>query len=81
MRELKVWGGFIFDNGNKQRRAIVADYSKAAAVRLLQSTNHGRGISISYFNDYWSETGNEQALATATHPGVWVLCEVYQPLT
>lgn len=69
MKELKVWGGHT---GKAQRRTIVAAYTKREAVAILSASRCGWNISRYHFDGYWSETGNQGELKTATEPGVWV---------
>ena len=55
--KMKVWGGMTFNKGI-QVRTIIATPTKKKAMELLD-------LPSSYFNDYWSETGNDIELATA----------------
>ena len=63
-RKLKVWGGTDGGRG----RVIVAATTKKRAVEVL---NKWARVSMYHFNDYWTETGNELELKTATEEGVW----------
>jgi len=57
MKAFKVWGGLEFVHG-KQVRTIVATYTKKRAAELL-------GVSMYYFNNYWTKTGNDIELEVA----------------
>jgi hypothetical protein len=65
-RKLKVWGGSL---GDGVRRGLVAATTKKRAVELVKKAEPV--ISYYYFNDYWTETGNDVELAVATEEGVW----------
>ena len=71
VKKLRVWNGDTFirlegANKREQMHVVVAAYSKAQAVRMIPE------MTINEFNNYWSETGNDKALALATEVGVWV---------
>lgn len=68
---LKVWGGSL----DGMRRTIVCAPTKKRAVELLRS--NGPILSMHYFNDYWSETGNCEELAVATTEGVWTADDMW----
>jgi hypothetical protein len=57
MRSLKVWCDNLTVRG-KTVKAIVAAPTKKRAAELLK-------VSMSYFNNYFSETGNEEDIKTA----------------
>lgn len=80
-KKLKVWSGLVFHRRvegerRKQCEAIVCATSQKEAREYLEHV--GGRMSAGYFRDYWCETGNEYALATATEPGIWVIRVEYQ---
>lgn len=71
---LKVWYGRIYGGAaNDPKRgseALVAAHSLKHATEMLNKIGNPEGIGS--FRKYWSKTGNEQDLKTATEVGVWV---------
>jgi len=70
MKKLRVWNGDTFirlEGTFQQMHLVVAAYSKAEAVRMIPE------MTIKEFNTYWSETGNDKALAIAKEVGVWIM--------
>lgn len=59
IRKTKVYGGQAFYQG-EPHRVIVRTTSKRKAVEELSKVIN---ISLRYFNDYWSETGNEKEIS------------------
>lgn len=76
-KRLKVWCGQAAllkaarPNGSLFTTTIVCAATKKRAVELLQTVANCN-LSAHYFNGYWSETGNPNALAIATEEGIWV---------
>ena len=73
MKKLKVFGGywmFRYQDKYKQWNIACAAYTKKQAMELLEIT------SAKYFNDFFCETGNDRALATATEVGVWLMADL-----
>lgn len=68
MKALKIWGGLTTQNGN-QLRTIVCATTKKRAIELLNE-KAGR-MTTSYFNGYWSQTGNPAEVQVAKEEGVW----------
>ena len=67
-RQLKVWGGNCFRSGVQVRGLVIAP-TKKRAVALLSNVIQ---MTPSYFNEFWSETGNTTELALiASGEGVW----------
>jgi hypothetical protein len=75
-KPLKVYGGNLMVRlpepyGVKQRRVLVSASSMAEAARTLEAFGFGR--CLSYMRLYWSETGNDRAIAVAgERKSVWV---------
>lgn len=74
-RAEKVWGLRIQDRG-QDARLIVRATSQKKALELLHQAGY-RNISLGYFRDYGSITGNKQELAAATETGVWITPDRY----
>jgi hypothetical protein len=71
---LKVWYGRIYGGAAKDLKrgseALVAARSLKHATEMLDKIGNPEGIGS--FRKYWSKTGNEQDLKTASEVGVWV---------
>lgn len=77
-RPLKVWGITVPNQwrekigGNSQIRLVVKAASRVEAVRIIQK--HESYLTVHFFNQYASETGNdlELALTDGEYRTVWV---------
>ena len=70
-KPLRVWGGNTMTSRG-QYRAIVAAFSKREAMEILSAAPILRGVTRSYFDDYWAETGNQGELEIAQVKGAWI---------
>ena len=71
-KQLKVWGGDMFQDG-KQVRGLVVAPTRKRALELLTGTS----ISRYFFDGWWGETANLSELALrANGEGVWVYPDV-----
>lgn len=61
----KVWGIHL-----ARGRFVVRARSQKAAVDLINQAGE-RNLTLYFFREYASETGNTTDLAAATEPGVW----------
>jgi hypothetical protein len=67
-RKKKVYGGLTMVKGEQLRTLVCATTKKQALEFLAQIREN---LSMSYFNNYWGETGNEEELKTANKLGIW----------
>jgi hypothetical protein len=71
---MKVWSGMSHYYPLGQVHTIIATESKKKAAELLS-------ISLYEFNQYWSETGNKEAIAAAMKKPETILIEVVKRIT
>ena len=63
MKTLKVWG-----NGC-ETRTLIAAYTKKQALEMMKIG--APRSTMGYFNNYFTETGNDLELSIATEVGMW----------